>query len=194
MSPRPKTDAKERVLRAASELFYRQGYHSTTVDQVIKLAKVSKPTVYSYFPHKEDLCLGYLEERTRHEIALMEATMKAAKTPRDRYLAIIRHAGDRIRSWDYRGCGFMNMLAEIPNAHSPIVQASQAYIEATRSLIATVVDDLKESSPEYAHLDVRSVPDAYYLCIAGAISTCQECRQDWPIESATKQVENLLRP
>ena len=194
MSPRPKTDAKERVLRAASELFYRQGYHSTSVDQVIKLAKVSKPTVYNYFPHKEDLCLGYLEERTRHEIELMEETMKAAKTPRDRYLAIIRHAGDRIRSWDYRGCGFMNMLAEIPNAHSPIVQASQAYIDATRSLIATVVEDLKESSPEYAHLDVRSVADAYYLCIAGAISTCQECRRDWPIESATKQVENLLRP
>ncbi|MCH6258161.1 TetR/AcrR family transcriptional regulator [Puniceicoccaceae bacterium K14] len=194
MSPRPKSDARDRIINAACELFYKQGYHSTSVDQIIAESKVSKPTVYNYFPCKEDLCVGYLEERTRREFELMDKSFQNLKTPRERYSAIIRHVRDRIKSWEYRGCGFMNMLAEISDSESPIVALSRKYIDANRSMIVSVVQELKDSSPEYAHLDVKAVADAYYLLISGAISTCQECRQDWPIERAIAGIEILLKP
>tara|TARA_B110000037_G_C17109006_1_gene501052 strand:+ start:741 stop:1325 length:585 start_codon:yes stop_codon:yes gene_type:complete len=193
MSPRPKSDAQERIVNAACDLFYRQGYHSTSVDQVIAAAGVSKPTVYNYFPRKEDLCVGYLEERTRREFEMMDSSFKNLKTARKRYSAIIRHVKKRIKSWEYRGCGFMNMLAEIPDPNSPIVAISKRYINANRSLIVSIVQELKDSSADYAHLDVKAVADAYYLLIAGAISTCQECREDWPIDRAIESVEVLLK-
>ncbi|MBL4575048.1 MAG: TetR/AcrR family transcriptional regulator [Opitutaceae bacterium] len=191
---RPKSDARERIINAACDLFYRQGYHSTSVDEIIEASKVSKPTLYNYFPSKEILCIGYLEERTRREIGMMEASLKKVQTPKERYSAIIQHVRGRIKSWEYRGCGFMNMLAEMPDPMSPMVKISRSYIDANRSLILSVVKELKESSEEYAHLDVKAVSDAYYLHIAGAISTCQECRQDWPIDRAIESVENLLKP
>jgi AcrR family transcriptional regulator len=191
---RPKSDARERIINAACDLFYRQGYHSTSVDEIIDASKVSKPTLYNYFPSKEVLCIGYLEERTRREVEMMETTLEKVKAPKERYSAIMRHVGDRIKSWEYRGCGFMNMLAEIPDPLSPIVKVARSYIDANRSLIVAVVKELKESSEEYSHLDVQAVSDAYYLHIAGATSTCQECRQDWPINRAIESVENLLKP
>ena len=119
--------------------------------------------------------------------------MKGIESPRERFSAIIRHVGERIKSWEYRGCGFMNMLAEIPDSSSPIVEISRSYIDANRELIRSIVTDLKNTSPEFSHLDVQSVADAYYLIIAGTISTCQEVRQDWPIVRALEQVENLLK-
>ncbi len=193
MSARPKSDARERIVNAACELFYKQGYHSTSVDQVIAAAGVSKPTVYNYFPTKEDLCVGYLEERTRREFEMMDASFENLSTPRERYSAIIRHVKKRIKSWEYRGCGFMNMLAEIPDPKSPIVAISKRYIDVNRALIVSVVQEMKDASAEYVHLDVAAVSDAYYLLIAGAISTCQECREDWPIDRAVESVELLLK-
>jgi AcrR family transcriptional regulator len=193
MSARPKSDARERIVNAACELFFKQGYHSTSVDQVIAAAGVSKPTVYHYFPTKEDLCVGYLEERTQREFDMMDASFKNLTTPKERYSAIIQHVKKRIKSWEYRGCGFMNMLAEIPDPNSPIVAISKRYIDANRDLIVSVVQELKDSSAEYSHLDVKAVADAYYLLIAGAISTCQECRENWPIDRAIESVEVLLK-
>jgi len=194
MSPRTKSDARDRIVNAACELFYKQGYHATSVDQVIALAGVSKPTVYNYFPTKEDLCLGYLTERTRREVEMMNVSFSNLTTPRERYSAIIRHVEGRIKSWEYRGCGFMNMLAEFPDASNPIAEISKQYINSNRAMIKSVVKDLKNSSDEYAHLDVQAVADSYYLLIAGAISTCQECRDDWPIKRAIQAVESLLKP
>lgn len=193
MSPRTKSDARERIVNAACELFYKQGYHATSVDQVIAAAGVSKPTVYNYFPTKEDLCVGYLTERTRREVEMMNASFRKLTSPRERYSAIIQHVKKRIKSWEYRGCGFMNMLAEFPDSGSPIVAISKRYIDSNRSMILTVVKELKASSEEYAHLNPQAVADTYYLLIAGAISTCQECQDDWPIDRAIDSVELLLK-
>ncbi|WP_338086290.1 TetR/AcrR family transcriptional regulator [Marinomonas algarum] len=39
-------------MSAAGKLFTQQGYQSTSIDQVVQAAAVSKPTVYSNFPTK----------------------------------------------------------------------------------------------------------------------------------------------
>lgn len=50
------------ILEAATELFLRQGYQGTSMDQIAALAAVSKQTVYKHFSDKErlfaDILLG----------------------------------------------------------------------------------------------------------------------------------------
>ena len=192
MSRPTKTQTRARIVAAASDLFYQQGYHATSVDQVIAAAGVSKPAVYTYFPTKEALCLGYLDERARREGELMESALKDLTTPRGRYVAIIWHVKKRIKAWEYRGCGFTNMLAEFPDQDSPIAVTCKRYLEAQRDLVTSVVQDLKVSSPHYAGLDAQAVADEYSLLIAGAISACQQFREDWPIERAAQRVDRLV--
>ena len=52
--------ARERLLRTASELFYREGIHSVGVDRIIAEAGVTRATFYRHFPSKEDLVEAYL--------------------------------------------------------------------------------------------------------------------------------------
>ena len=64
---RPKSDEKRRdILRAAGDLFTRQGYRETSMDAIAAKAGVSKQTVYSHFQNKEELlraCVhGKIEE------------------------------------------------------------------------------------------------------------------------------------
>ncbi len=62
MSPRSKEQFAEirkqsyaQIVDAALELFARQGYHRTSIDEIAKLAGISKGLIYNYFKGKEDL-------------------------------------------------------------------------------------------------------------------------------------------
>ena len=53
---RPKSlEKKQRIFEAAVELFLKNGFDNTSMDQIAEMAGVSKQTVYSHFKNKEDL-------------------------------------------------------------------------------------------------------------------------------------------
>ncbi len=52
---RKKTARRARLLAAARRLFARQGYHATTVPQVVEQARSSVGSFYFYFRDKEDV-------------------------------------------------------------------------------------------------------------------------------------------
>ncbi len=52
-----RVDKKQQIMKAAEELFAGCRYHELTIDEIAKLAKVGKGTVYRYFRDKEDLFL-----------------------------------------------------------------------------------------------------------------------------------------
>ncbi|MEM6801498.1 MAG: TetR family transcriptional regulator, partial [Bacteroidota bacterium] len=47
--------SRNKILEAALELFARQGFHNTSIEQIRKRAGVSKGLIYNYFTDKEDL-------------------------------------------------------------------------------------------------------------------------------------------
>jgi len=87
------------IIDAATELFLRQGYLGTSMDQIAALAAVSKPTVYKHFPDKEQLfteiVLGALDRAGnpfRAELAALAETNQLEKDLRQlavRYLATV---------------------------------------------------------------------------------------------------------
>jgi AcrR family transcriptional regulator len=58
---RKKEETKERIHRAAFELFRKHGVDATTVEQICDQADVAKGTFFNYFPHKEAV-FSYLSE------------------------------------------------------------------------------------------------------------------------------------
>ncbi|NJE13628.1 TetR/AcrR family transcriptional regulator [Thermococcus sp. LS2] len=48
-------DTREKILKAARELFAEKGYDKTTVDEIVERAGVAKGTFYNYFKSKEEL-------------------------------------------------------------------------------------------------------------------------------------------
>ena len=186
-------NTRQKILDSAYELFYDQGYQATTVDQVIQHSGISKPTVYSYFPTKEDLCVEYLKERHLREIALLKEAVRKKKSPKGRFTAIIEDVRERILESDYRGCGFFNMVTEIADPDSPIVRVARSHTDAVREVISNVISELKESDAKYSDVDIEELTDCYYLIICGAIMASQEYRERWPVDRAVEQVKALLR-
>ena len=103
--------ARERILAAASELFYFDGINATGVERIASKASVSKRTMYQHFPSKAALVEEYLR-RLRHEAA--DAQGSSAQGPRARLLALfeLSDAGEG----RMRGCPFHNAAVEAASA------------------------------------------------------------------------------
>lgn len=192
MTAKRASAARDKILQAAYELFYQQGYQATTVDQVIEKSGVSKPTVYSHFPTKEDLCVEYLKERRRREVDLLKDALRRKNTPEERFVGLMKHIRKRILDSNYRGCGFFNMVCEIPDPANPIVSEAKIYIDAVREVIRDLVKEVRDSDPKYKKLDVEQTTNSYYLIAAGAIMASQEYRESWAADQAVGDVERLL--
>jgi TetR/AcrR family transcriptional regulator len=59
---REKEERRQSILRAAREVFFENGFHRATVDDVAERAEVSKGTVYLYFESKETILAHLLLE------------------------------------------------------------------------------------------------------------------------------------
>jgi len=89
----------ERIVAAAVDLFYKQGYSKTTLDQVAQAIHVTKPFIYSHFKSKNDLLAEICSRaiRVSHEAlnlvfaAEISPTEKLYTIARDFMLTVLQH-------------------------------------------------------------------------------------------------------
>lgn len=68
--PRKRQSTKSRIVKAAWNLFYKNGYEHTTIEDIITASKTSKGSFYHYFKGKEALLnsLSYLFDEKYEEL------------------------------------------------------------------------------------------------------------------------------
>src|ERR1039458_8268025 len=89
-SPAPRNTGRERVGRAAYELFSKDGVRAVGVDAIIAQAGTAKMTLYRNFPSKNDLIIDFLQRRERlwTREGLEAESRRRGATPREQLLAI----------------------------------------------------------------------------------------------------------
>lgn len=102
----------ERILRAADELFYRDGIQAVGVDTIAAEAGISKRTLYNHFPSKDALIAAYLTWRMRP----MPETQGA---PAEEILAHFDGLAAWFASPEFRGCPLLNAVAELGDPRHP---------------------------------------------------------------------------
>src|SRR5437870_6812810 len=88
--PRPQSK-RERILRAATDVFAQSGYFNAKVSEIAKAAGVADGTIYLYFDGKEDLLITIFREHTRNYLASLERDLANVRRPEDRIRVAIRH-------------------------------------------------------------------------------------------------------
>lgn len=147
MSARPaERSARERLLAAANELFYKEGIHTVGIDRVIEKAGVAKASLYSTFGSKDELVRAYLQGRHEARQKRIDAAIARCDTPRERILAIFDLLGEASAEPTFRGCAFVNASAEGPASKVPAMcQDSRAWL---RGLFIGFARDLGAKDPE----------------------------------------------
>ena len=115
---KPSTDARARLTGRAFELFYRQGYPNTGINQILEQSGTYKKTFYAHFESKEELGLYYLRERQRRALTFFDTLLRK----HDDYAGLV-HAWcaflrREFRDREYPGCPFANLANQTHDRQS----------------------------------------------------------------------------
>jgi AcrR family transcriptional regulator len=138
---------RDRLLAVADHLFYDEGIHTVGIDRIIEQAGVAKATLYSGFGSKEGLILAYLHGRLVRRQRRTERALAEVDEPRDRILVVFDVLDRFFKEPGFRGCAFMNAVAESPPDGAVEAAADEAR-GWTRSLVLGLVRDAGARDPE----------------------------------------------
>ena len=141
---------RARIAEAALELFVRQGYRETTVDQIAEAAGVSRRTVFHHFPGKESLLLDHLAGR--REVALKHLRERpAAEPPLVSLHAVLRELCEQ--GYDRRLLAQVRAVLE-SDPRPASGQFSLGMVEFEKSALATLSGRFPQQRPS---VEVRAL-------------------------------------
>jgi AcrR family transcriptional regulator len=120
-----KPDMKERILETADRLFYLQGIRAIGVDTIAAEIGISKRTLYNHFPSKDALIKAYLDRR-------FVQARPSDKSPVEQILATFDSLERRFSAKDFRGCPFVNAVAELGPKDRAVKKIAIAFKESRR--------------------------------------------------------------
>jgi AcrR family transcriptional regulator len=141
MSTSEKPDMKERILATADRLFYLKGIRAIGVDTIAAEIGISKRTLYNHFPSKDALISAYLQRRFVQPRA-------SDKPPAEQILATFDSLERRFAAKDFRGCPFVNAVAEMGAADRAVKKIAIAFKESRRLWFRDLLIQLGVADPE----------------------------------------------
>jgi len=85
---------RERLVTSARTLFARHGFEGTTIEAIARMADVSKPTVFNYFPSKATLLHELVLRADSNFFQLVEAARKKRDTTSARLEYFFQRLGE----------------------------------------------------------------------------------------------------
>jgi AcrR family transcriptional regulator len=161
MATKAPASARERLLAAASELFYAEGVHTVGIDRVIERAGVAKASLYNTFGSKDELVRAYLESRHEQTSQRIARYLERYGDPRDRLLGVFEAQGELFASPGFRGCAFVSASAESPG--ELVEQAASEYRGWVRTLLTDLSREAGVAAPETLGRKLHMVYDGASL-------------------------------
>lgn len=181
------TAGAEKVLAAATGLFYREGIHAVGVDAIAAAAGTTKKTLYDRFGSKEALALAYLRGRDeRWRAYLADGLEGVEKGSTDRVLAVFDLTEAWARENNTKGCSAINARAEFEAVSHPIAGEAVRQKKWMREMFA-------ELCREAGVADAEPMADTLMLLHDGGLVTLGMGTFEHPFAVARDAAERLLR-
>lgn len=158
---------RDDLIDAAMRVFYKHGFHASSLDDIQKEGGISRMTLYNHFKSKDELVVAAM--RRRDEIfrnKLMKFVGAQAKTPREQLLAVFDFHEEWFTGNEFCGCMFINAAAEFSTADSaPRRLAAEHKLEIVRYL--------KELCEAAGFADPAELAEQLNILLEGAIVTAR---------------------
>lgn len=143
-------EKRQHLVATALQLFYQKGINSVGINELLKSAGVAKRTLYLHFASKEELALAALQVRHQVFIDWLVHNLSGATSDLD----LIQKLFTALNGWfsntdstlgHFRGCLFINTLAELGEQDSPLTQQCVAHKLEVKKVIA---EHMSKPSPQ----------------------------------------------
>jgi len=168
---------ENRILETADRLFYRQGIRAIGVDTIAAETGISKRTLYNYFPSKDELIVAYLSRRIR-------PVPQSSLPPAEQILGNFDRLERSFASSAFRGCAFVNAVAELKEPEHAANKIAAAFKEQRRIWFRDLLTQLNVAYPDDLAMQLM-------LLVDGAIASAL-VRDDPKVARAAREAARVL--
>jgi AcrR family transcriptional regulator len=189
-------DTRERLVSAARELFWRQGYHSTGIAQILREARCLSGSLYHFFPTKEDLLRAVLEQyRAMLEPRVLAPVFRRVADPVERIFGILDGYRRQLAATKFlHGCPIGSLALEVGHTHPDARRLIAANFEAWRAAVEACFRAASGRLPPDA--DPGALADFVLVTMEGAVMLARIHRSLGPFDGAVSvlrdHVDRLL--
>jgi len=185
-APKERDPPRERILRVASDLFYRHGIRAVGVEAIAEAAATNKMTLYRHFASKDELVAEYLRrlagEADRFWIELEAAHPGDAL---EQLRAWLRTMGEHASSPKDRGCALANAAIELPEKDHPARRVIEDFKRVQREKLVRLCQAAGASEPDM-------LADELFLLLEGARVCSQSMGPEGPSRRLVPMGETIL--
>ncbi len=150
---------QNRILDAAMELFYFQGYEATSIGDIVRRANVRSGSLYYFYENKEALLvavLGRYMETIRAEV--LEPAFRLSPDPLERVFSLLDHYRQAlIFTRCTGGCPLGNLAAEVSRGYPQARAVLEENFAAWRRWVRASLEDARGRFPAETDLDQLAV-------------------------------------
>lgn len=115
-----KISTRDKIINSAHKLFYEKGYNATSIDDILKDAKLNKGSLYHLFKGKKELLLAVIKERIAKNLENKYKDVATTKNP----LQQLKHLLLTTDNFDFtHGCALNNLVQEMSPNDDDIARA-----------------------------------------------------------------------
>lgn len=183
------SEVKNKIIETASSLFYKNGYNSTGINEIISETGIAKATLYNHFKSKEHICLAYLQFKKITFIEGIEQFTISKPKGKEQVLAIFDFLTLFFQDKDFNGCWCVKTVSEIPKDNELIRKEIQSQKNGFIQLISELVTNNLETIKAE---EICSLSRQIYLLYESAVSESYLHQTDWPIKEAKALCSKII--
>jgi len=186
VSANSQTPPRERILAAASDLFYRHGIRAVGVEAIAEAAGTNKMTLYRHFDSKDELVAEYLR-RLAADAGRFWDDLAAAHPgdPRGQLRGWLAAMEAHVVDADQRGCALANAAVELPEKDHPARRVIEQFKGAQRDRLVALCGAIGIAEPEM-------LADELFLLLEGARASVQSLGPQGPASRLVRMGEALI--
>lgn len=183
----PRESARDRILRTACDLFYRQGIRAVGVETIAAEAGTTKMSLYRNFESKDELVAEWLRRADKEFWAWWDETLAPLEgQPRKQIETLFHNFETRACEEETgRGCPLINAAVELTDPEHPAQAVILAHHQELRRRLLTMCEELGARDPE-------NLTDALMLVMGGANMTRLILDTSGPLRAVSLAAQILL--
>jgi AcrR family transcriptional regulator len=187
-----KNSTRDRLVEAARTLFWKHGYTSTGIAQILKEADAGSGSLYYFFPTKEDLLLAVLEwYRENLWSQVVQPVFDRVTDPIERIFGILDgyRRGLLLTSFQH-GCPIGNLTLELADSHPAVRPLLAVNFTGWRKVIEQCLGESAHLLP--AALDREQLAMFVLTTMEGAVMLARAYQDIEPYDAAVTQLRDYF--
>jgi AcrR family transcriptional regulator len=182
------SDTRQRLILAARDLFWSQGYHATGIAQILAKAGAKSGSLYYFFPTKEDLLLAVLEwYLDALESEVIQPVTSRIDDPIEQVFGILDGYRRMLIMTSYtQGCPIGNLALELVDSHNAARQRIAANFSGWLRAIQGCLERARGRLP--GDVNPEQLATFVLVVMEGAVMLARSFRSMAPFDAAIDEL------